>query len=179
MRCTTSLRAAIAAISFVALTSPANAASPSLIDQTGKHFSFDQLRGTPLIVTFIAARCTDACPLIDAQISTAAHDTRARAGDVRFLTLTLDPEHDTPAVMRHLARTFDAQTPRWTMATGTPAVIHDLMRRFDVVAQNDKNGIPEMHTTFVYILDGNGRLQHAVLASANLPSDIFAAVPAR
>src|SRR5689334_1193999 len=90
---------------------------PQLVDQAGRHFAFDSLRGTPLVVAFVAAHCTDACPLVNAQLAQAASQLRALHAKVRMLTVTLDPEHDPPAVMRDMARRFDADPRTWIFAS--------------------------------------------------------------
>ena len=163
-------------MAFAVFTSAANASSNALIDQRGNRFAVESLRGAPLVVTFIAARCTDACPLINAQIAAAAHDPRAGSRHVRFLTVTLDPEHDTLATMRTLANRFDARPPRWIVATGDVSTVHTMMRRFGVVTQVGADGVPDMHTTFVYVLDARGQLERTLLASSDLASSIYGAV---
>lgn len=163
-------------MAFAVLISAANASTDMLVDQRGDSFALASLRGSPVVVTFTAARCTDACPLINAQIAAAAHDPRASSQRVRFLTITLDPEHDTNAVMRTIANRFDARVPRWIVATGDVSTIHTLMRRFGVVTQTGADGVPDMHTTFVYILNAQGRLERALLASPDLASSIYGAL---
>ena len=72
---------------------------PNLVDQQGRRFTLTSLIGAPFAVTFVAARCTDACPLIDAQFAMAAQRLQRAKVRARLVTLTLDPQHDTPAVM--------------------------------------------------------------------------------
>ncbi len=163
-------------MAFAVLTSAAIASTTTLVDQHGKRFALESLLGTPVVVTFVAARCTDACPLINAQIAAAAHDPRAAALHVRFLTVTLDPEHDTPQTMRAIADRFNARTPRWILASGEIATVHALMRSFDVIAQRGPDGVPDMHTTFVYIMNAQGRLKRALLASPDLAPSIYRAI---
>lgn len=148
---------------------------PQLVDQTGRHFAFDSLRGTPLAVAFVAAHCTDACPLVNAQFAQAASQLRARRRHVLMLTITLDPEHDPPAVMRDLARRFDADPKSWIFASGTPADVHRIMSAFGVFAQQGPHGYAETHSTMVYLLDARGRLRRQLLASTVLASDIVEA----
>lgn len=145
---------------------------PQLVDQTGRHFAFDSLRGTPLVVAFVAAHCTDACPLVNAQMAQAASQLRARHEKVRMLTVTLDPEHDSPAVMRDLARRFDAAAPAWIFASGNAADVHRVMNAFGVTAQQGPHWYAETHSTFVYLLDARGRVRDRLLASTVLASDI-------
>lgn len=145
---------------------------PQLVDQTGRHFAFDSLRGTPLVVAFVAAHCTDACPLVNAQLAQAAAQLRERRAKVRMLTITLDPEHDPPAVMRDLARRFDADPKSWIFASGAASDVHRVMNAFGVVAEQGPHGYAETHSTFVYLLDANGRVRARLLASTVLASDI-------
>lgn len=145
---------------------------PELVDQSGRHFAFDSLRGTPLVVAFVAAHCTDACPLVNAQFAQAASELRARHAKVRMLTVTLDPEHDSPAAMRDLARRFDADPHSWIFASGSVADVHRVMNAFGVSAQQGPHGYAETHSTFVYLLDARGRVRERLLASTALASGI-------
>lgn len=145
---------------------------PQLIDQSGRHFAFDSLRGTPLVVTFVAAHCTDACPLVNAQLAQAASQLQARRAKIRFVTITLDPEHDSPAVMRDLARRFDADPRSWIFASGAPPDVHRVMNAFGAVARQGPHGYAETHSTFVYLIDTRGRVRERLLASTVLASDI-------
>ena len=143
-----------------------------LIDQRGTAFNFDDLRGAPVVLTFISAHCTDACPLINAQISQTVKHLERTPLAVRFLTVTLDPERDTASDMRHIAKTFEANPARWIVASGDPASVHALMRRYHVETQRDAEGYATEHTTFVYILDPQLHLRRALLASTNLSEQL-------
>jgi protein SCO1/2 len=141
---------------------------PQLIDQNGHAFMLAQLRGTPLVVTFVAAHCTQVCPLVNAQTAIAvslAHEQRLR---VRFLTITLDPEHDPPATMRALAHKFGAQAPQWIVASGRVSEVRAVMRAFDVLALHGRSGYADEHTTFVYLVAADGRVRRALLTSTDL-----------
>jgi cytochrome oxidase Cu insertion factor (SCO1/SenC/PrrC family) len=84
----------------------------------------------------------------------------------------LDPEHDPPAVMRDLARRFDADSRAWIFASGSIADVHRVMNAFGVVAQMGPHGYAETHSTFVYLVDARGRVRERLLASTVLASDI-------
>lgn len=157
----------------IALAPPgAGAKTAALIDQNGRAFSFATLRGEPLIVTFVAAHCTDACPLVNAQFAQAAQLFRQRHLAVRLLTITLDPEHDPPAVMRDLAHRFDADARSWIVASGTVQDVHAVMAAFGVTAQRGRKGYADVHTTFVYIFDKRGVLRRRTLASTSLGTEL-------
>jgi protein SCO1/2 len=161
-----------ALVAFTALASPANATPLPLIDQNGNAFTLGSLRGQPFIVTFVAAHCTDACPLVNAQFAQAQQLFEQQHVNVRLLTITLDPEHDPPAVMRALARRFNADSRHWIVASGNPKVVHAVMNLFGVQAERGRSGYAEMHTTFVYVFDRRGRLHKTLLASTILGSQL-------
>ena len=165
--------AAIVLTAIFALATPAGAAQQlRLIDQNGRAFSFASLHGKPLIVTFVAAHCTDACPLVNAQFQQADQLFVARRMDVRLLTITLDPENDPPAVMRDLARRFSADPRRWIVASGSVRDVHAVMDAFGVQAQRGRGGYADVHTTFVYVFDKRGTLRKTMLASTMLGAQL-------
>jgi len=174
------VRSAIAAIVLLAIATLALPASATrearLIDQTGRAFSLTQLRGTPLVVTFISAHCKDVCPLIDAQIGQAVTDARARDLRVRFVTITLDPERDSVADMKKLARTFGADPRYWLVAGGAVPDVHAIMQAFRVTANRGGDGYADVHTTFVYLVDKHGLVRTTMLASNDLSNQIVSTV---
>jgi len=169
--------AAIAlAIAALALPAAAREQAPQLVDQTGRAFTFATLAGTPLAVTFVAAHCTDACPLVNAQFAQAARLLEGERRQIRLLTITLDPENDPPRVMRALAQTFHADPRVWIVAGGTVRDVHRVMQAFGVVARRGRKGYADVHTTFVYFIDAHGSLRKTILASTDLGTQLVAEV---
>jgi protein SCO1/2 len=136
-----------------------------LEDQRGRAFTFASLRGEPAIVTFVSAHCTDTCPLTNAQFARTERDIAREGLRVRLVTITLDPERDSLAVMRSLASKFGANPRYWIVADGTPRNVHRVMRAFGVFARRGKDGYEDVHTTYVYLLNSNGELAGAILPS--------------
>ncbi|MGB8519506.1 MAG: SCO family protein [Candidatus Tumulicola sp.] len=157
-----------------ATAAPAPPATPQLVDQTGRTFTLRSLEGRPLIVTFVSAHCSDACPLVNAEFSQAASEIAHQALSTRLLTITLDPQHDPPSVMRALAQRFSANSRYWLVASGHSPDVNDVLNAFGVIAKPGKSGYREAHTTFVYVFDARGTLTKTLLASNNLTSDILA-----
>lgn len=153
-----------------------SAREPRLIDQRGRRFTLASLRGTPLVVTFVAAHCTDACPLVNAQFQQAAEEMQRDHLNGRLLTITLDPEHDSPKTMQQLARRFEADPRYWLVAGGSLADVHQLMRAFGVVSIEGKHGYHDEHSTFVYAFNSAGNLAQTLLASSALDDDVVAAL---
>jgi protein SCO1/2 len=141
----------------------AGARGAELVDQLGRHFTLDDLRGRPLIVTFISAHCDGVCPLIEAQVAAAAQRQRREHGNLRFLTISLDPERDTHADLVHIAQTFDANPSYWLIAGGEPGAVHELMQAFGVDVSRGRDGYADAHTTFFTVLDSDGHVAGTML----------------
>jgi len=89
--------------------------------QDGKVVRLSDLRGKVVAVTFIYTRCPlpDFCPLMDRKFSALAQSASAfpeRANHLRLISLSFDPEHDTPEVLRKHALIRGAIPPLWTYA---------------------------------------------------------------
>lgn len=166
--------AIVLACTMLGLANPGVAAqAPQLQDQRGHAFTLNSLRGIPLVVTFVSAHCTDACPLINSQFAMAQEAIAHQRLHVRLLTITLDPAHDTPATMRHLAHEFNANPQYWLLASGTVPSVRAIMAQFGVFAQRGRTGYADIHTTFVYFIDAHGQLRKTVLASTNLGTQLI------
>ncbi|HKE37310.1 MAG TPA: SCO family protein [Candidatus Baltobacteraceae bacterium] len=161
---------------LLAMLAQTATSQPQLIDQNGHAFTLGSLHGRPVVITFVSAHCTDACPLVNAQFAQAAQTIAQRKIDATLLTITLDPQHDSLADMRKIAREFSADSHHWLVAGGTTRDVENVMHGFGVMAVIGKSGYREAHTTFVYVLDANGRLAKTMLASTGLADDVVAAV---
>ncbi|GAC1565663.1 MAG: hypothetical protein NVS3B17_23110 [Vulcanimicrobiaceae bacterium] len=96
-----------------------------------------------------------------------------------LVTITIDPLYDTPYVFASFARRFGADPAVWTFATGTPANVRALMASFGVTASRARNGIPESHSSFVYILDRRVVIAKTLLLSTTVVDDAERAISAR
>ncbi|HYZ16788.1 MAG TPA: SCO family protein [Candidatus Acidoferrum sp.] len=171
------------ALGAPAAPAPAAArADPSairLIDQNDRPFTLRDLRGRPVLLTFVATRCTDACPIANAVFAELQNDLERRHVDARLLTVTLDPGNDTPFVMATAARRLGADPRRWRFASGSVPDVQRLLRAFDVVVEPDAQGIPDVHSTFVYLLDRDGHLSRSMLLSTTIRQEALAALAAQ
>ena len=102
----------------------------TLRTHTGRSVRFydDLVRGRVVTVNLAYTRCTGSCPTgfrALAQLQSMLGDAPGK--DVFMYTLTLDPEHDTPKVLREARREYGAG-PGWTFLTGAPDAIEDVRR---------------------------------------------------
>ncbi|MGH7475080.1 MAG: SCO family protein [Longimicrobiales bacterium] len=98
-----------------------------LTDQTGAVFSSDSLRGQVWIAAFTYTSCPDVCSLISARLA-SLRDSLAAAGrlgeQVRLVSISVDPERDTPPILAAYARSFGAADPAaWAFLTGDPDTV--------------------------------------------------------
>jgi protein SCO1/2 len=96
----------------------------AMTGQDGTVFKLSDLRGSVVVLTFIYTRCPlpDFCPLMDRKFASLAQRLSAsskRAASVRLISLSFDPEHDTPEVLRAHARLRGATPPLWTFAVAS------------------------------------------------------------
>jgi cytochrome oxidase Cu insertion factor (SCO1/SenC/PrrC family) len=101
---------------------------------------------------------------------------KRRGSHARLVTITLDPEHDPPSLMRAMAHRFGADARTWLVASGTPANVNAVARAFGVVAIVGKSGFRERHTTFVYELEASGTLVKTTMASSDLADTMVEAL---
>jgi protein SCO1/2 len=131
----------------------------TLTTTEGEKLSLTDLRGRIVTVTFIYASCADTCPLLTAKLAGLQQRIGPEFGRrVRFVSITVDPERDTPDVLRHYARAHGANPAGWAFLTGTPTEIQDVARRYGVVARKTERGDVE-HTFLTSIIDPRGVLR--------------------
>jgi protein SCO1/2 len=125
----------------------------ALTSQDGAPVSLGDFRGKVLAVTFIFTSCADTCPLLTAKM---AHVQDALGADfgarIAFVSITVDPERDTPAVLKDYAKTFGADLKGWAFLTGTPAAIDDVTDRYGVFASRETTGSVD-HTFLTSLID--------------------------
>src|SRR5262249_42972404 len=92
-----------------------------LIDQSGRPVALADLAGNVLAVTFIYTTCRDTCPILTAKMASLQKPLGADFGKrVRFVSITVEPEVDTPAVLNAYAVAHSANLKGWSFLTGAP-----------------------------------------------------------
>lgn len=110
-----------------------------LTDQQGRPLSSDDLRGSVWIADFVFTSCAGPCPLMSQRMS-ELQAALADEENVRFVSFSVDPERDTPEVLREYAARYDAG-PRWTFLTGDRDAIYDVCLNGFKLAVADQRGI--------------------------------------
>jgi protein SCO1 len=128
-----------------------------LIDQNGKPFSDQDMKGKPYLVFFGYTHCPDVCPTTLFEMSQLMRKLGPDADRVGALFITVDPERDTTAVLKDYLASFD---PHVRGLTGAPAAIGQAIKDYRVYAKKVplQGGDYTMdHTAIVYLIDKDGR----------------------
>jgi protein SCO1/2 len=105
----------------------------ALTSQDGAEVTLGAFRGKVVAVTFIYTSCPDVCPLLSDKLARVQDELGADFGArIAFLSITVDPERDTPAVLKEYAEAFDADVAGWSFLTGEPATVLDVARSYGV-----------------------------------------------
>lgn len=99
----------------------------SLVERSGKSVSLVDMRGKLWIADFIYTTCTDTCPMQSAAMA-KLQDQWASRPEIRFVSFSVDPDHDTPAVLSRYAERFRASEDRWWFLTGDKEQIAQLVQ---------------------------------------------------
>jgi protein SCO1/2 len=131
----------------------------ALTTADGGRLALADLRGKVVAVTFIYATCTDTCPLLTAKLARLRERLAKETGaKIAFVAITVDPERDTPAVLKSYAQAHGADVPGWAFLTGTPAEIKDVAQRYGVFARKTDRGDVD-HTFLTSLVDRDGALR--------------------
>ena len=145
----------------------------SLTTQEGKRLSLSDFRGKVVAVTFIYASCADTCPLLTAKMAAL----QARLGPdfgprVAFVSITVDPERDTPEILRRYAEGHGAKPAGWAFLTGTPAEIREVARRYGIYYKKMPRGDVD-HTFLTSVIDQRGTLRVQYLGVRFNPDELL------
>jgi protein SCO1 len=146
----------------------------SLTSQDERRLSLADLRGKVVVLTFIYTTCADTCPLLTAKMAglqgRLGVDFGAR---VFFASVTVDPERDTPAVLKTYGAAHGARFDGWAFLTGTPAEIRDVARRYGVFVKKTARGDVD-HTFLTSVIDARGVLRVQYMGTRFDPTELLA-----
>ena len=138
-----------------------------LVDDRGEPFTEEALRGHPTIVSFIFTRCDNICPDITMKMRKLVEKlSDKKAAPIKFLSISVDPEYDTPERLTTYGARFQADPARWRFLTGPLDKVHSLvegpfmisMQRAGVTA----SGAPSIsHQGYLLLVDGDLQIRGA------------------
>ena len=134
----------------------------SLTERSGARITRADLKGNPWIADFIFTRCGNVCPLLSARM--ARLQTRLRAANdsrTRLVSFSVDPDNDTPTVLRDYAERFHADATQWWFLTGERAALDRLINQGFQLSVAQRTGPPGAdpndlitHSDRIVLVDG-------------------------
>ncbi|MHB2016811.1 MAG: DUF420 domain-containing protein [Candidatus Xenobia bacterium] len=149
----------------------------TLTERSGRTVHLADLRGKVWIADLIFTTCPGPCPLMSHEMAQLQKSLPRR---VQLVSFSVDPEHDTPAVLSAYAKQYGADPDRWWFLTGDPTTIQNLARNsFKQAVEPGQGGV--VHGTHFVLVDGDGNLRgfydsSDAAAMARLRHDVMALV---
>lgn len=152
------------------------------VDQDGRtreFASFFANDGSVVVLTFIYTRCPlpNFCPLMDRHFAAVQARLATTPGydRVHLLTVSFDPAHDTPAVLKRHAASLGADPARWTFLTGTQEDVDRFAARFGVSVMRAPSGEADItHNLRTAVIDRTGRLAKVYTGNDWTPEQLLA-----
>lgn len=126
------------------------------IGQDGRPVSSADLKGKVWVADFIFTRCPGPCPLMTSRMAELNQALGSEAADVKLVTFTVDPEYDTPEVLRKYGEKAGAAPEQWKFLTGDKDEVERVvMKGFLQALAKDQAGLP-IHSTRFVLVDRDG-----------------------
>ena len=126
-----------------------------LLERSGKTLGLADLKGKVWIADFIFTRCPGPCPFMTSKMASLQRDLHSE-DSLRLVSISVDPEFDTPEVLAKYAAQYQAEEGRWFFLTGDKTAIHDLAKSGFLVGGVDD---VTLHTTRFVLIDRQGRVR--------------------
>lgn len=128
----------------------------TLTDHTGKVFHFESLRGKVVLLAFVYTTCPDVCPLVTASMRSVQRSLEeSEQKDVFLLSITTDPEVDSPAVLKSYAQRYQVDFRNWLFLTGDQKSLDPVWKSFGIKVERKARGLVN-HTTLTALVDQKG-----------------------
>ena len=141
-----------------------------LLAQDGRSLRFyaDVLKERVVLINFVFTECGESCPLITHKLLQARGLLGAQARDVRYVSISIDPERDTPQTMTQFARKHGALDPEWLWLTGAKANVDLVTKKLGAYTNE-----PTDH--FTGLIVGNLRTDRWIKIRPDAPPQVIAA----
>jgi protein SCO1/2 len=158
-----------------------------LTNQDGKRVHLHQYRGETLLLTFIYTRCPlpDYCPLLSrnfAKILDELNRDPALAASTHLLSISIDPEYDTPAVLRRYGlecagKSSGMPFERWEFASGTPEQVRQVAEFFGLSYWSDRGQI--VHALVTALIGPDGKVRKLYRGNQWQPAEVLSDLRSR
>lgn len=135
-----------------------------LVDHRGAAITDQDLRGKVVVANFIFTRCNTVCPVFTMKMRRVMERTSDVAGELKLLSFSVDPKHDTPEVLAEYAATHRADVDRWRFITGSFDDVRRVVTDGLAMAMDEMgaqtNGAPNIvHAEHFVLIDRRGQIR--------------------
>jgi protein SCO1/2 len=144
----------------------------TLLDQEGRAVAGSRFRGKQIVLNFIFTRCPIAtmCPAATARMAQLQAAAKAAgAKDFELVSISLDPEYDTPGILKEYAQIRGLDTSNWSFLTGPDAAVRHLLAQLGVIREFE--GATIKHTLATVLINEDGKITYRVDGSTWLVDD--------
>lgn len=135
----------------------------TLLDQEGRTVTAARFRGKKVVLNFIFTRCPIAtmCPAATQKMSELQQAVKREGlAGVEFVSVSLDPEYDTPGVLKEYAELRGLDLSNWSFLTGPDAAVRHLLAQMGILREFE--GATIKHNLATVLIDPSGRITHRV-----------------
>ena len=144
----------------------------TLTSQDNKPVSLADVHGKVVAVSFIYTGCPDICPLLTQKMIDVQDALGPVLGTkVAFISISFDPERDTPEVLKDYAQFWGAKPEGWSFLTGSLEAVRDVTRRYGVFFAKKEDGSVE-HSQLTTLVDGDGQMRVQYLGARFDPEEL-------
>jgi protein SCO1/2 len=133
-----------------------------LMNQDNERFDSAKLRGKVVALNFIFTTCSDVCPIFTANLAQVQRTLNGRyREDVFFVSITTDPEVDSPKVLKAYAQRYHADLKNWVFLTSSEAELKRVWKSFGIRVIRKARGLIQ-HDSLTTVIDqqGSRRFNH-------------------
>jgi protein SCO1/2 len=136
----------------------------SMTDQAGQSFTPETMRGKVWAAAFMFTRCPTVCPRITRRMRELQQAAKSEGVTLELVSFSVDPEHDTPAVLTDYAKKYEADLSSWRFLTGDLEVVRKTSEQGFKLAMEGKptpgaEHFGLMHGSHLVLVDGAGQIR--------------------
>lgn len=132
-------------------------------DQLGQPFGSDALEGKVWVANFIFTRCPTICPAFTKKMAAVQDEVRGQGEQVQLVSFSVDPDFDTPEVLRAYADKYGAEPAQWRFLTGDPKALQATVvegLKISMGRKDDSDDVNSIfHGTHFVLVDGASRIR--------------------
>jgi protein SCO1/2 len=126
-----------------------------LTDEKGDSFSFNKLKNKIWVVDFIFTTCSDICPIMTKNMA-KLDKTFAAVDGIKLVSITVNPEQDSPEILKKYSEKYDANSKKWHFLTGSRDKIREIVLKSFKLGSIEE---PIFHSSYFTLVDQNGLIR--------------------